>query len=142
MSDSASAARTYESLQTGETASFERTITDVDVGAFATFSGDTNELHTDAAYAKEASFRDTVVHGMLLGAFVSRVVGMQLPGRYSLLVKETLEFKKPVIVGDTITVRATITHKSDATRIVHLSIDIRKQDDVVAEGSVRVRVLQ
>lgn len=141
MMDSA-VVRTYASFSVGEEASFEHVISASDVRAFADISGDHNELHTDASYAKTTSFKEIVVHGMYLGALVSRLVGMQLPGKYCLLVKETLEFKKPVHVGDTVTVTGTLSRKTNALQLLEISIEIKKADDVVTTGTVLARVLK
>ena len=133
--------RTYASLRVGEEASLERTLTPEVVAAFAGLSGDHNPLHTDAAYARHAGFAGQVVHGMLFGAFVSSLVGMSLPGTHALLLTESLEFKKPAYVGDTVVIRATLTHLSDATQSVELSLRVMRAGETLAEGVARVKVL-
>ena len=136
-----STVRTYASFTVGENAFFEHAISAKDVRAFADISGDHNELHTDAAYAKTTQFKEIVVHGMYLGVLVSRLVGMQLPGKYCLLVKETLEFKNPVHVGQSVRVSGTIAHKTDAAQLLEISVVIKRGDEIVAEGSVLTKVL-
>ena len=133
--------RTYASITLGESAFFEHTISAEDVRVFADISGDHNELHTDETYVKTTPFKEIVVHGMYLGALVSRFVGMYLPGKYCLLIKETLEFKKPVHVGQSVRVSGTIVHKSDAARLLEISIVITRGDEIVAEGAVLTKVL-
>lgn len=134
--------RTLESIAIGESATLARTITAANVDAFAELSGDNNPLHVDEAYAQKTVFGKRVVHGMLLGGLVSQLVGMQLPGRRALLLKESLEFKKPVFIGDTVVVKGKVTHKSDAAQLVELSIEILRNKEVVALGDVHVRLLQ
>ena len=131
----------YASLVEGEQASFSHLITEADVDIFASLSGDHNPLHTDDTYAATTQFGKRVVHGMLLGSLVSRLVGMHLPGRYALLVKETLEFKKPVLIGDTVMVTGTLTRKSDATKLIDIQVVIAVGDTVVTRGEVMVRML-
>src|SRR3989344_227582 len=109
--------RAFASISVGEAASFEKIISEDDVRAFAVLSGDYNPLHMDDAYARSTSFGARVVHGMLLAGLVSRLIGMQLPGKRALLMKESLEFKKPVYIGDTVTVEGTLTRVSPATHI-------------------------
>ena len=134
--------RTFASLGIGESTSLSRTILPEDVARFADISGDYNELHTDPSYAKTTQFGRTVVHGMYLGALVSQLVGMQLPGKYCLLVKETLEFKKPVFVEDTVVVTGTLSRKTNALQLVEITISITREEDIVATGVVLARVLQ
>lgn len=124
------AQRTWESLVVGERASLKQSVSHNDIAAFAALSGDQNPLHV----------QEGVVHGMLLGAFVSALVGMQLPGERALLVKESLSFKKPVHAGDTVVVEGTLMHKSEATRLLDIAIVIRVAQTIVAEGEVQVQL--
>lgn len=132
----------FVSLHVGDSVSFKRTISDDDVRAFAEVSGDHNPLHMDDAYARTTSFGSRIVHGMFLGALVSRLVGMQLPGKRALLMKESLEFKKPVRIGDTVNVSGRLASKSDATRLIEIELSVSSGDDLVASGSAHVRVLE
>lgn len=136
------AARTFESLSIGEAAAREHVITKELVEQFANVSGDHNPLHTDEEYARGTQFNGRIAHGMLVGAFVSELVGMNLPGKYSLIVKESLEFKKPIPLGSTIRIDAHIAHKSIATRLIELALTVTLGGDVVAVGEVIVKVLQ
>jgi len=131
----------FEDIKKGDSAFFEVVINDHDVEKFAELSGDFNPLHTDEEYAKNTGFGGKIVHGMFLGALVSRFVGMELPGKKALLVKEMLEFKKPARVGDLLNVRGTIVHKSEALRLLELLIEIRTEKELLVSGSVNVRVL-
>jgi acyl dehydratase len=134
--------RSYDSLVVGEQVTFQHTILDEDIVAFAALSGDHNPLHTDEDYAKTTQFGGKVVHGLYLGSPVSRLVGMELPGRYALLVKESLEFKKPVMVGDTVVVSGTLDQKSDATKLIRVDVTITVVDVIVVRGDIIVRVLE
>ena len=133
--------RTFESIQIGEACTQERMITAQDVSAFAALSGDFNPLHVDETYAASTQFKKSVVHGMLLGALVSELVGMHLPGMRCLLVKESLEFKLPVFANETVRVKGVIAHKSEATKLLEIKITITRGTDIVAEGIVHTRVL-
>ncbi len=142
MSDIPKAAdRTFESIQVGETCVRERIITAEDIETFAKLSGDHNPLHVDAAYAAQTQFKKPVVHGMFLGALVSELIGMHLPGMRCLLVKEALEFKLPVFAGDTVRIEGVIVHKSEAAKLLEIKITITREFDTVVEGVVHTKVL-
>ncbi len=132
--------RDFTSLRVGETASFERTIHAEDVRTFADLSGDYNPLHMDDAYAHTTQFGNRLVHGMFLGALVSRLIGMHLPGARALLIKESLEFKKPVHIGDTVSVKGALVRTSPATRIIELDIQMHAGKVLVAIGQAQVQV--
>jgi acyl dehydratase len=130
----------FDQIKVGATASFERTIIAKDVSAFAEVSGDQSPIHVDEGYAKKSGFSGPVVHGMLLGALVSRLIGMDLPGRTALLVKETLEFRAPAYIGDVVSISGTVTHKTESARLIEVSIEIRSHEERIASGSVVVLV--
>ena len=132
----------FASMSVGDRKAFTHTISEKDVAAFADISGDYNPLHMDEQYAKSSTFGRRVVHGMFLGALLSRFVGMLLPGAYALLMKEQLEFKKAVFIDDTVILEGEIVQKSESTRIIELKISISRGSDLVAVGSAHVRMLQ
>ncbi len=134
--------RTFESLKVGESASLLHQITAEDIEQFSKLSGDYNPLHVDDSYAREAGFASRVVHGMFIGSLVSQLVGMRLPGKYALLMRESLEFKKPVFIGETLVIEGTITAKSEATKIIELSIIVMREGEIIVLGNVHVRVLK
>ena len=133
--------RDFASISVGETAVREHTITAEMIATFANLSGDYNPLHIDSAYAATTSFGKVVAHGMLLGALVSELVGMHLPGAQCLLIKELLEFKLPVYVDDIVRIQGTVAHKSEATNLLEISILITRGADTVAVGSVHTKIL-
>lgn len=130
----------FEDLRVGDTAAFEYHIEEKNVNDFARLSGDYNPLHVDEAYASATPFGARVTHGMLLGALVSRLVGMQLPGRNALLMKEELVFGNPVRIGDMVRVEGKVTHVSGATRVITLSILVSVGTVTAATGTAYVQV--
>ena len=96
-------------LAVGQSAERSFSITDERVRAFAEVSEDRNPVHLDEAYAAKTMFRGRVAHGMLLGGFISAVLGDDLPGPGSIYLGQTLEFLHPVRIGDRVTVKVTVT---------------------------------
>jgi 3-hydroxybutyryl-CoA dehydratase len=126
--------KTINDINVGDTARFTKTITQADVTLFAGITGDFNPLHIDHEHAKKTRFGQPVVHGALLVGFVSTVVGMQLPGPGALYVSQSLAFKKPVFIGDTITAEAEVVEKMDEKNRVRFATRCLDQDgEVVAE---------
>src|SRR5262245_52929611 len=99
----------FEDLSVGLTAVYGRTITDADIVLFSGISGDTNPVHLDQEFASHTMFSGRIAHGMLTAAFISTVIGTRLPGPGAIYVGQTLRFKAPVRVGDTVSARATVT---------------------------------
>jgi 3-hydroxybutyryl-CoA dehydratase len=95
---------TFEDLTVGQEATLSTLVTQHSIKAFGEVSGDKNPVHFDAEYAATTIFKEPIAHGMLSAAFISTVVGMQLPGPGSIYVSQTLSFKAPVKAGDTVIV--------------------------------------
>src|SRR5476649_1967514 len=97
-----------EKFSVGETASLTRVVTAQDVEAFARVSGDDNPVHLDEAYAASTRFKKRIAHGMLTASYISALLGSRFPGRGTIYLKQELAFLRPVYLGDTIEVRATV----------------------------------
>lgn len=130
-----------EDIQVGDTAFFDRLWTEEDVSTFAKLSGDTNPLHMDDEYAQTTQFKGRLVHGMLVASLCSTLVGMYLPGKKCLYLSQTLTFKKPVFIGDTVSVTGVVIAKSSVTKLLSISISIRKGKEEVVVGDARVQIL-
>jgi 3-hydroxybutyryl-CoA dehydratase len=92
----------FEDLKVGMTASFGRTVTEADIVLYAGVSGDTNPIHINEEYAAATQFKGRIAHGMLSAAFISCVLGTKLPGPGAVYVAQSLRFKAPVRIGDTV----------------------------------------
>ena len=90
----------------GQRASIAKTITEADVLLFAAVSLDTNPVHLDAEAAKASPFGERVAHGMLSAGLISAVLGTKLPGPGAVYLGQTLKFRAPVRIGDTVTATA------------------------------------
>ena len=92
----------FEDLHVGQEAVRSNLVTEQTIIAFAEVSTDKNPVHLDAAFAAGTMFKERIAHGMLSAAFISAVVGMDLPGPGAIYVSQTLNFKAPVKIGDTV----------------------------------------
>lgn len=130
-------------LKIGQSERLARTITAEDVAAFARLSGDHNALHVDDEFAARTEFGQRVVHGFLHASLLSTLVGMKLPGRGALYVSQSIEFTRPVFIGDTVEACATIEAIDPDTRLVTLRTEIlRANTDCVMRGTATVKVLR
>src|SRR5471032_642051 len=100
---------TYDELTVGQVARQSRTLTADDIAAFAAVSGDVNPAHLDAEYAGHTLFHGVIAHGMWGAALISRLLGTCLPGPGTIYLAQTLQFLKPVRIGDELRITATVT---------------------------------
>lgn len=131
----------YSDFKIGQVFSFKKIITDLDGNIFVKLTGDFNPIHSDNEFAKKKGFARKIVHGMLAGSFFSNLIGMYCPGKHSLYLSQTLNFKKPIFYGDEVTVQGEIVSKNDATKIITLKTEILKDKEKVIIGEAKVKVL-
>lgn len=129
-----------EDLKVGQSAMFGRTVSDADIVAFAGVSGDTNPIHLHDGFARTTRFGQRIAHGMLSGSYISTVIGTKLPGPGAVYVSQTMNFKAPVIIGDTVTAVATITAIDEQRRRVTLRTQCLNGEKVVIDGEAVVLV--
>ncbi|MCB1714842.1 MAG: bifunctional enoyl-CoA hydratase/phosphate acetyltransferase [Candidatus Competibacteraceae bacterium] len=115
--------RTFDEIQIGDSASLERRLTLQDIKLFAVMSGDVNPAHVDEDYAKSSRFHEIIAHGLWGGALISTVLGTQLPGPGTIYLNQSLSFRRPVGLGDVLTV--TVTVKSKDPEKCRLLLDCR-----------------
>jgi 3-hydroxybutyryl-CoA dehydratase len=99
----------FEELEVGMTASLAKTITEADILMFAAVSCDANPVHVNEEYAKGTMFKGRIAHGMISAGLISAVFGMKLPGPGCIYVNQTLKFRAPVKIGDTLEARVELT---------------------------------
>ena len=125
-------------LKVGSTDSYARTITDADIVLFAGVSGDDNPVHLNDEFAQATMFKGRIAHGMLGASYISTVIGTRLPGPGTIYMGQTLKFRAPVRVGDTVTARVTVTAIDEAKRRLTLETLCLVGDKVVIEGEAQV----
>src|ERR1700757_5476922 len=99
--------RTFDEIELGESAVLERTLSWEDIELFAVVSGDVNPAHVDEEYARSDIFHALVAHGMWGAALISTLLGTRLPGPGTIYLEQTLGFRHPLSIGDTVTVSVT-----------------------------------
>ena len=118
-------------LKIGDSASLTKTFSDADVRKFAEIAGDKNPIHLDDEFAAQTQFKKRLVHGMLTAGLISGVLGTELPGAGSIYLSQSINFRAPVFIGDTITATVTITKMHEGKPIITLETICKNQDDVI-----------
>ena len=130
----------FEDLEVGMSDIYAKTITDADIVLFAGISGDTNPVHLNEEFAAETMFKGRIAHGMLSAAFISTVIGTKLPGPGCIYVSQSLKFKAPVRVNDTVTARVTITKLVPEKRFIEMETTCTVNGKPVLVGEATVMV--
>jgi 3-hydroxybutyryl-CoA dehydratase len=127
--------KAFEEFAVGDSATFSKTITDADILLFAAVSGDNYGLHLDEEYAKSTRFGRRVAHGMLTASLLSTVNAILLQRPGGLYVEQSVVFRRPVFIGDTITARAQIIEIIPSKRRMRCATTIVNQHGkIVIDG--------
>ncbi len=118
-------------IKVGDSASITKSFNDEDVRKFAEISGDKNPVHLDDDYAAQTQFKQRLVHGILAAGLISAVLGTELPGEGSIYLSQSINFRAPVFIGDTVTATATVIKVREGKPIITLETVCKNQDDVV-----------
>lgn len=131
--------RTFDEIAPGDRAALTRTLRLEDIQLFAAVSGDVNPAHLDAEFAATDIFHHIVAHGMWGGALISALLGTALPGPGTIYLSQTLHFRRPVAIGDTVRAEVAVREKFSANAHVVFDCVITNQHGkVVIEGEAVV----
>ena len=130
--------RPYDTLNIGDDATFEKTLTEKELVLFAAVSGDVNPLHLDAEFAKTTMFGEQIAHGMWSGSLISAALATTLPGPGTIYMGQELSFRRPVKLGDTLTVKLTVKEKKEKNVVILDCLVTNQKDEKVVLGTATV----
>jgi len=119
-----------------------RTVTEADVVGFAGLTGDYNQIHTDAEFARNTLYAQRVAHG-LLGLSIASGLAVQtgvMEGTV-LAFREVNEWKfsRPVFLGDTLHAELEVVSTKAIPSLGGGSVELRvsvnnQKDETVMAG--------
>src|SRR6201997_4772851 len=108
----------FDDLTVGMTERLKKTIASADVVGFAQLTGDRNPIHLSEHFAARTPFGKRIAHGLYTASLIPAGLRTRLPGPGAIYISQTLNFRAPVKIGDTVvvtvTVRELISEKSRA----------------------------
>ena len=130
----------FEDLSVGMTESLAKTISSSDVVGFAEVTGDRNPIHLSEHFAARTSFGTRIAHGLYTASLISAVLGTRLPGPGAVYISQTLNFRAPVKIGDTVDVTVTVAELEPKRRRARLTCTCMVGEEVVLDGEALVKV--
>src|SRR5213080_2123938 len=130
----------FEDLSVGMTETLEKTVASSDVVGFAQLTGDRNPIHLSEHFAARTTFGKRIAHGLYTASLISAVLGTRLPGPGAIYISQTLNFRAPVKIGDTVTVTVTVAELIPARQRARLACSCKVGDDIVLDGEAWVKV--
>jgi 3-hydroxybutyryl-CoA dehydratase len=121
--------RSIEEIHIGDEAEYSKKISEDDVRDFTGVTGD----------ATGTSRKPATVPEMLCASLISTVLCAFLPGSGTRYLSQTLHFRQPVLVGDTIKARVTVTDKHEISNWLNLkTVCVNQKGDIVTDGEAIV----
>ncbi len=131
---------TIEEIKEGMEVSYSQTITDADVKAFAGISGDNNPVHMSDEYAEKSRFKKRIAHGLMSASYFSALFGTKIPGEGCVYVAQSLQFKRPVYLGDTVTATVIVKKVDLNKRRVFFRTVCKVKNKMVIDGEAELYI--
>ena len=129
-----------EEIEIGVSVNYSQTITDADIKAFAGISGDRNPVHLDENYAQNSKFKKRIAHGMMTASYFSALFGTKIPGEGCVYTYQSLNFKRPVYINDTVEATVTVTEVDVEKRRVKFKTVCKVDNKIVTDGEAELYV--
>jgi 3-hydroxybutyryl-CoA dehydratase len=130
----------FEDLAVGMAERLTKTIASSDVVGFAEITGDRNPIHLSEHFAAKTPFGARIAHGLYTASLISAVLGTRLPGPGAVYISQTLNFRAPVKIGDTVEVEVTVAELIPERARARLACACRVEGEVVLDGEAWVKV--
>ena len=129
-----------EEISIGMEVSYSQTITDADVKNYAGISGDNNPVHMSDEYAEKSRFKKRIAHGLMSASYFSALFGTRIPGPGCIYVSQSLVFKRPVYLNDTVTAIVTVKEIDIEKRRVFFKTVCKVKNKVVIDGEAEIHI--
>ena len=130
----------FEDLSVGMTERLDKTVNAADVVGFAEVTGDRNPIHLSEHFAAKTPFGTRIAHGLYTASLISAVLGTRLPGPGAIYISQTLNFRAPVKIGDTVRVTVVVAELMPDKFRARLACTCSVEGETVLDGEAWVKV--
>jgi len=130
----------FEDLTVGMSETLTKTVDSSDVVGFAAVTGDRNPIHLSEHFAAKTPFGTRIAHGLYTASLISAVLGTRLPGPGAIYISQTLNFRAPVKIGDTVEVVVSVAELMPEKHRARLTCACSVAGETVLDGEAWVKV--
>ncbi|MGI9387630.1 MAG: MaoC family dehydratase [Methyloligellaceae bacterium] len=130
----------FEDLSVGMVERLSKVVSSADVVGFAEITGDRNPIHLSEHFAAKTPFGTRIAHGLYTAGLISAVLGTRLPGPGAIYISQSLHFRAPVRIGDTVEVTVRVEELIPEKRRAKLACACSVGEQVVLDGEAWVKV--
>jgi len=124
-------------IRVGDRATSKFVVDDATMRWFREVSGDASRIHCDAAYAKSLGYDDVIVYGGIVLMHLSNLLGTRIPGMNGTSIAWSINYHRPLYVGEASEILLEVVYVSPATRIVEGRFRIMAGEKSVATGTTQ-----
>ncbi len=129
----------YDEIRVNDGATRDYLISEEMVAAFSAVIGDRDSFHVRDESASLTVFKKRIAHGVHLLAFISCLIGQELPGFGTVYCSHEFSFMRPVYLGESVTVCVEVIDKLPH-RLLKLKTQIIKNGaETVLDGVAIVK---
>ena len=109
---------------------------------YCELSGDYNPIHTDLNAAKKIEKNNIIIHGNLTCSIVSKIIGMNFPGKGSLIIEQKVLFPNPIFPDDLIRFKFIVKEINTQLSTILISVkaykvsEVNKNIETVLRGNI------
>lgn len=130
-------------VKKGDTFSAEFCITDAIYTGFIELFRDKNPLHTDARFARSKGFAEEVMHGNILGGFLSYFIGECLPQKNVIIHSQEIKYIKPVFKNQELDLTAEVIGAYPSVNAIEFKFyfNEKRTQTQVAKGKIQIGII-
>lgn len=131
--------RKIDDISVGEKLTLTEKIEDKDLLLYLGLTNDANPLYIQHDYASQTPFKKPLVPSIMLTGIINSAVSKYLPGPGSHIMKQDLEFPKPVYHYETVQFLFEVKNIDSSSHLVTIDvIATNEEEETVIKGSVKV----
>lgn len=109
---------------------------------FRSIFKDENPLHVNKDFSQKKGFRDRVMHGNILGGFLSNFIGECLPVKNVIIHSQEIKYLNPVYLNDHLELIAIIDEVFDSVKVIEFKFHfINKGQQKIAKGRIHIGII-
>ena len=117
-------------LRKGQTYTEEWVPTHKTLKKYCELSGDYNPIHTDLNAAKRIGKNNIIIHGNLTCSIISKIIGMNFPGKGSLILEQKFLFPNPIFPDDFIRFKFIVKEINTQLNTILIGVKAHKMSEV------------
>ena len=103
---------------------------------------DKNPLHTDVGFATAKGFASTVMHGNILGGFISYFIGECLPVKNVIIHSQEIKYYNPVYLNNRLFFSATVNDVFESVNVVQFHFLFENETrQKIAKGKIQIGLI-